>query len=495
MIIRPAPLWETPMSSDLAPRYALFGNTQTVAWEDADGTIAWLALPHPDSPALFDSLTPDCGAGHFALEVVGPHTIERQFVGDTAILQTLITTPDGGKASMLDLLPLRPQVSPHGLQARVHQPRLIRVVEGHAGEVRFRLRFAPRPDGVQAPETEVDANGLLFVGERSSVVLQSEAEVHLHRGGATGEFTLKPQEKRHFVVTWMNDPDPDIPEIRATEADWEMDGTIDFWLQWGHLCPFQGVQRSYIVRLAAMLKALTPTPERRGPLRESLYASPYALLAPVALAAWGWEGELAHALAAWKPDPADALDRRQTGWLLWGLAAAQTAGLVEGPLLLPHWETLRPMIEALATAPAVEEEDRLAAWVGLRAAHALADELMLTGDAAAWRSASPADVAAGGARAAALGLGPARADGAPADTAIARIWRVRQALAVGGYLQARRLMDGLLQAYGPLGVVEEADQPHADPGELALALWTAAEIYLQEAPTPERVHLEGDLGN
>ena len=87
------------MSDESTPRYALFGNAQTVAWEDAHGTIAWLAFPTADASPIFDALTPACGAGHFALEVVGPHTIERHFIGETGILQTLIQTPSGGRAA------------------------------------------------------------------------------------------------------------------------------------------------------------------------------------------------------------------------------------------------------------------------------------------------------------------------------------------------------------------------------------------------------------
>lgn len=477
------------MPDESSPRYALFGNTQTVAWEDEHGTIAWLAFPTADAPALFDCRTPECGAAHFALEVVGPHTVERHYIGETGILQTLIQTPSGGRASMVDFLPVRPVTTPEGFQARVHQQRLVRVVEAHAGEVTFQLRFAPRPDGV-TPETELDTNGLLFIGSSSSVILQSEAEVHVHTGGATGQFTLKPQEKRHFVITQVADKDPDVPEIRATEADWEIDGTIDYWLQWGRQCPFQGVQRSHVLKLAALLKAIAaPGPHATSPLR---------MLAPVALTAWGWEQELAQALASWRPDPASAADRQQAGWLLWGLATAQAAGLIEATLVVPHWSKLQPMVEALAGA--TEPAERLAVWVGLEGGLALADELLLDGDQPAWTAAREALRPAlaselSPAEAAAVGVAAPVADAPEGSEAIERCWRVRQELAAGAYLQARRLMDQLLQAYGPLGIVEGSAQAHAEPGELALVLWTAAEIYLQSAPTPGKVNLPGDLGD
>jgi hypothetical protein len=74
------------------------------------------------------------------------------------------------------------------------------------------------------------------------------------------------------------------------------------------------------------------------------------------------------------------------------------------------------------------------------------------------------------------------------------IWRIRQELATGGYLQARRRLDGLLQAIDPLGLLPGGKAAHAETGTLGLLLWTAAEIYLQSAPTPARVELPGDLG-
>jgi hypothetical protein len=165
------------------------------------------------------------------------------------------------------------------------------------------------------------------------------------------------------------------------------------------------------------------------------------------------------------------------------------------------------MIESLvAEADHEAPEGRLLAWRGMRAAGILADELLLPGDQAGWQDAMNkaeaglADALAPSAAevAGALGLAlesQASDDEGPLTDGVAACWRIRRELATGGYLQARRRMDQLLLAYGPLGVLDGVDKLFPDPGELAFVLWTAAEIYLQGAPETGRVDMPGDLGD
>ncbi|HEY9723342.1 MAG TPA: trehalase-like domain-containing protein [Oscillatoriaceae cyanobacterium] len=464
---------------------AVLGNGRTVMVLSDRGRIVWGALPDTGVSPAFEAIA----GGEFVLEPLDDCTVSRHYIGETSVLQTLYESPTG-KASVLDFLPIR-----RGLTNTVMNTphaRLVRVVEGHAGQMRFGLRFAPHVDGAPAG-LELDANGLVCRGRTRSLLLQTEAAVDLSAHEAHGDFVLGAGEKRHFVLTALDDPDPDVPEMRATEPDWDLDGTLDYWIAWAQGCPFQGAQRQHVLKLASVLKAVwLPLRDVPARLAQELYASPYTLLAPLALAAWGWEEELQLMLGRDLPDPGSARDRLRAAWLLANLFEAQATGLVEGTLLLPVWPTLLPMAEAIAAnrREADSESVRLAYWAALNAASALCEELLLPGDAGHFANAAHAlGETLQDAGAASLPRGLAQIE----TGAAARVWDVRRELAVGGYLQARRLMDQLLQDHDVLGMLPGQHAP--DAGVLALALWTAAEIYLQAAPRPARVELPGELGD
>lgn len=488
-----------------SPTYALLGNTQTLALVHESGAIAWAAFPHLDDQPIFEQEgLPFANAlthgGVFELEPDEAYTVDRTYLAETSVLQTTYTTASG-RATVLDFLPVRPGRLVH--EARVVKQRLVRVVEGVEGELAFHWRFAPRPEGLLRPSLSLDPNGLVCSGQETSVLLQTEAEAHLQELQATGHFSLRAREKRHFVLTHLADPDPDVPEIAATEPEWDMDGTFDFWLAWGRQCPFQGAQREVVLKLAGMLKAWWVAPNHHGGrLDAEFYANPACILVPVALAAWGWEAEFSDAMKVWQPRPESTFDRAASAWLMEALAVAQSTGLIEATLVTPLWPRLQPMVDALA---AEAGDAPFVVWRGLRAGLSLADELLLPGDQGRWRAAMARAAEAltleGAERDAAIALSLAGVDAPPGDEdaaptdGLAACWRIRRELAAGGYLQARRRMDRLLLAYGPLGVLEGAERVMPDPGELAFMLWTAAEIYLQGAPDTGKVDLPGDLGD
>lgn len=486
---------------------AFIGNTRTLARIDEAGTVTWAAFPYADSQPVFQPFrVPAADAGAFQLQPAGEYQVQRRYLGETGVLETRYTTA-GGKALVLDFLPLRPSAT-NG-EARVPHDRLVRIVEGVEGEVRFQLRLTPRPEG-SAPSLALDPNGLIASGERTSLLIQTEAEVHMGTAEVVGAFSLKPRERRHFVLTLVEDPDPEVPEMKATEPEWELDGTFDYWLVWARFCPFQGVQRSAMLKLASIVRTLWVSPAHQAMLKDDVYASPYAMIAPAAMSAWGWKDELGQALGAWRPHGDSAQDRAHAAWLLVALAEGQQTGLIEATLIVPHWPALQAMATALAAslgAEATPPADRLAAWAGLRGAHALADELMLEGNwAAAVREGEARLAQAGltGPQAVALGLGEEAAEDAAsrkfsegdvAEDGLGACWAIRQELARGAYLQARRMMDRLLSSYDPLGRLPAETAAGPDLGTLAFVLWTAAEIYLQGAPEAGRVELPGDLGD
>ena len=84
--------------------YALIGDRHTAALVGKNGSIDWLCLPRFDSPACFAGLLGDDGHGHWQLEPTSGYQVTRQYVGDSAALETTFTT-DTGTVTLLDVMP------------------------------------------------------------------------------------------------------------------------------------------------------------------------------------------------------------------------------------------------------------------------------------------------------------------------------------------------------------------------------------------------------
>ena len=481
------------------PAAALLGNTRTIALISPSGAVDWLSLPKLGGPALFDAhanaVTP---AGTFTLAPAGVFEAERTYVGETAILQTTFRVP-GGRATVIDFLPVRVGA---GDVTKLPHHRLVRMVECVEGEVEFQARFAPYVDG-QLPAVVLDPNGVMFVGSARTLLLQTEAELDRHSHEVSGSFRLKAGEKRHFVLTMVEGTDPDVPEMRTTEPEWDLDATIDYWLAWGRRCAFKGVQRDHVLRLAAAVKAawlpnldvaLQAPPVPPAPYSQFSYAG-FCAIAPIALAAWGWEEQLATALADAPRLALAARDAYTPAIVFAWLAHAEEASLMSGSTFVKYWPVWQPLVARVASAAAeFKVTGELATWRalalpladGLLGAANLVDDLLLTGDAAVWREAAQALLA--------KAPGPRRTGDDEFDALLLEgelstaIEAIEAELAEGGYLQARRRMDRWLLAYDPLATGRDA---HSD----ARALFVAARLYLVEPPAPGRVHMPGDLGD
>lgn len=457
---------------------APIGNTRTLALVAPDGTVAFLALPAASDPPIFYADAPlPALPGHFRLAAHEPTAVTREYVGDTAVLRTVYETATG-KANVVDFLPVRP--GPTG-EPRVPYPRLVRLVECMEGQVSF--AFEVEPAGQR--ELETDTNGMVFKGARDALILQTDAEVHPHRHSLHGHFTLRAAERRRFVLTQVADPDPDVPAMQVTEPEWDIDGTYDFWLMWARRCAFQGVQRDYVTKLAARVKAAW-VPPADAVMPVPIYARHHAAfeaVAPVALAAWGWTEDLPGLLAGWPGLPVATDSPLAACELFAWLAEGNRSGLLELNDLPAHWAGWRAVAERILARTSAEEPASVAR--GLAGAAMLADELMLDGDKQAWQARADEIL---GKRAERPRVEDAEFEQWLAAGALAEaVEAIEAELDQGAYLQARRRMDRWLLAYDPLS-------PRRDMFTDARALWLAARVYLLEPPTPARVHMPGDLG-
>jgi len=112
--------------------YAAIGNCETMALVGRDGSIDWLCFPRFDSAACFSALVGDASHGRWLLAPEQQLSTQRQYRGNTMVLETTFTTMDGN-VQVIDFLTRRDGVSD-----------LVRIAKGLRGKVRMRTELVVR---------------------------------------------------------------------------------------------------------------------------------------------------------------------------------------------------------------------------------------------------------------------------------------------------------------------------------------------------------------
>jgi GH15 family glucan-1,4-alpha-glucosidase len=231
------------------------GDCRSVALVGVDGSIDWCCLPRFDSPSVFGRLLDARRGGAWELAPVAPYTSRQQYADKTNILRTIFQTPDG-LAAVTDFMP----TDDHDVRqhARPHQhPRLVRLITGLAGRVRFRQRIDPRPDyGLRANPLEA-SDGILHGSDHRYHYCFS-ASVALKAGDQ--ELTVRPGETIAVSLAVnrlgrCGRPLNDIEKARAL-----LRTTQEFWWKWINACTYQGPYQDFVWRSALALKLLTYAP-------------------------------------------------------------------------------------------------------------------------------------------------------------------------------------------------------------------------------------------
>lgn len=421
------------------------------------GPTAWVAPTGevggwPGSPA-----GPRTGGLRLAPE--GVFTSARGSLGEGGILHAVLQSPTGRLAAY-DFLPchLGPSGQP-GPQAE--EWRMVRLLECLEGEVRVLAEV-----GGPGWEVVLDPQGLIACPpEGGSLILQGQIEWALFPDRASAVGTMRKGEHLHLLIRHRPERDPELEAPRPDEAMWAMDTTSDFWLAWAARAPFQGAQRSALMKLAvqASFQSLEQPEPSWG------YVGP-------ALAMWGLPEALPLALGRAALAPVDA-GLPEVGALAEAWAWGMRVGLLDPEGLHATWPRWRAWAEAAAAAPgALGREARL----GLAELARLAEAYLLPGEAATWLERAEALPSPWALRR------PEQAEElAQQGEAEEAAWAVRAGLEGGAYLQGRRALDAVLLGLDPVAWA------HA-PGSLGHLLFLGAKAYLVEPPTPGRVELPAE---
>ena len=227
--------------------YALVGDCETAALVSRRGSIDWLCFPRFDSNACFAALlgTPD--HGRWLLAPATPVTgVRRWYRGDTAVLETELTTAEGAVA-LIDFMPIRT-----GL------PDLVRIVAGRRGRVPMRMELVIRFDyGSVVPWVRRVPGGISAVAGPDGLLLRTDVPLRGEDFTTVADFDMAEGEEIGFDLTWFPSHLDPGQELDPHEALRE---TETWWTEWSAKCTVTGPWRDAVMRSLITLKALTYRP-------------------------------------------------------------------------------------------------------------------------------------------------------------------------------------------------------------------------------------------
>ena len=227
--------------------YALVGDTHTGALVGKDGSVDWLCVPRFDSGAVFAALLGSVDNGRWQLAPAGGiRRVERQYRGDTLVLETTFHTDDG-VVRVIDFMPVR--------QTHVD---LIRIVEGVSGRVPCHMDLRLRFDyGSILPWVIEREDGVHATAGPDSVRLATPVTIEAAGNSTVADFVVSAGDRVPFSFVWY--PSHERP-ARPGDAERLLRETTRWWEDWSTSCTYTGRGRELTMRSLVTLKALTYAP-------------------------------------------------------------------------------------------------------------------------------------------------------------------------------------------------------------------------------------------
>ncbi|MBA3691481.1 MAG: glycoside hydrolase family 15 protein, partial [Actinobacteria bacterium] len=200
-------------------------------------------------------LDPD--AGHWEIHPVDDFGVERDYVGDSLVLRSVVRTKTG-EVHLTDAAALDPGARGHDLGMRSPHT-LLRRVEGLHGTVAMEIDFAPRMEyGRTEPHLRPVSTGVVARGGPAQLTLTSPMALRCENGSARARFVVGAGDVVEFRLAYQPSfaeaptDDPRPPTIEDTQESWE---------SWSKLHrSYDGRFASEIRRSSLVLQGLTYRP-------------------------------------------------------------------------------------------------------------------------------------------------------------------------------------------------------------------------------------------
>lgn len=232
--------------------YAIIGDCHTAALVGRDGSIDWLCLPRFDSPSTFGALLGTREHGRWLVapssSISDPGSVQtsRAYRGDTLILVTRWTTPDG-EVEVTDVMP-------HG-DRRADVIRRVRGISGTVSmhvDLRIRFGYADALPWIQKVPDDPHHSLIAIAGPDALLVrgIELRADGHAH----VADFEVAAGETVDLRITWYPSHRPPPEPLPVTEL---IETTIAWWEDWAASCTVGPEYRDAVSRSLIVLRALT----------------------------------------------------------------------------------------------------------------------------------------------------------------------------------------------------------------------------------------------
>ena len=234
-------------------KYAALGDGRSVALV-GDGSVDWWCMPNMDSDPLFDRLLDDATGGFFSIAPMGEFTLERRYLPDSNVLETVFRT-SSGRARLTDSLN-------SGISGRLPWSELARRVEGIDGtvELRIEIRTGRRLDCAtpwreSSPHGDVLHVDGLVIALRSSGGVRRTAE---RDDGLTAALLTSPGSRDVIALLVSADEPLILPPLDA--IDGRIDRSDQAWREWCGNLSIDMPHAASVRRSALALKLLLFSP-------------------------------------------------------------------------------------------------------------------------------------------------------------------------------------------------------------------------------------------
>ncbi len=240
--------------------YAMIGDCRSAALVSRAGSIDWLCWPRFDSPAIFCALLDSQRGGMFGVRPQAAFHAKREYVGETAVLQTTFTTDDG-EFTLTDAMPIATPEEQRRMLMPEHE--IVRVLTCTKGEGSIEVRFEPRTGFGQWNDKLRDRGklGLRVETRQGLLTLRCDLDLALDADGrsATGAKTLHRGESLHCSLTWTADAPAVLAPLGAMTHE-KLARTLDAWRIWSARTTYAGPYEMLVRRSAITVRLLSFAP-------------------------------------------------------------------------------------------------------------------------------------------------------------------------------------------------------------------------------------------